>query len=102
MTSLMPIHDALAHAERVRSALPMSLAEHAVLALSDALVDALAANDRMERDWEQRLADLQAEYGKQIAVLERRLANTPAPPSADYCGKGICADLEGHEGECST
>ena len=22
--------------------------------------------------------------------------------SREYCGKGLCADLEGHEGECST
>lgn len=102
MTALMPLEDALAHAELVREQLPMTLAEHALLALSDALVAAYAENSRVDHDWRERHIDRQAEYQKQIAALERRLENTPAPPASDYCGKGVCALIEGHEGECSA
>lgn len=38
-----------------------------------------------------------------VQAVLRWLARGARPASElEYCGKGICADLEGHEGECST
>jgi len=76
-TSMMSTADAREHVALVRRTLPMSVTEHALLAVADSLNEAEAAVEDVRVAWQQRYNDLQAEYRKRIEVLERQLGRKP-------------------------
>lgn len=41
-------------------------------------------------------------YGTYPASTWRAAMDVVSPPSREYCGRGLCAYLEGHEGKCGT
>lgn len=71
--SMMTMEQAQQLVELARRMLPTTLAEHALLTLAEAYDDQRDHLNASVHGYEDRLADLQQEYGRQIAALEKRI-----------------------------